>query len=181
MPQSPASSRPERDGERDGSGIGSGSVSIGGNITGDERVDGNGHQVANVTLTPGASLPSRTNSSFESGSFIGSRTGSRLSPFRPPPVDTRQRYKGFPFVFATDAYHRTEIVYGNEIGDCIRYLKPIHRVQRIDSLPPIRTPYFFVGFNWKNAKGHQCSVSFFANLRQGSSSAHKQDVPCQTL
>jgi hypothetical protein len=141
--------------ERESSGSGGGSD--GGTGNGDNRVDANENQVANTTSTPGPSLHPRIRSNSGLGSSIGPRTGS--SPFRRPPVDTRQQYKGFPFVFATDAYHCTETVYGDENGDCVRYLKPIHQGQRMDHLPPIRLPYFFTGFQWKNVDGQQCSVS----------------------
>lgn len=124
--------RPRNSGpsEREDGGNGTGSDS--GNGDGHNRIAANGNQFTNSTGTPGStSLRSsgRPNSGLRS--LIGSRDGS--SPFPPtPPVDTRQQYKGFPFVFETDAYHCTETVYGNESGDCIRYLKPIHRVQRLD-------------------------------------------------
>lgn len=151
--------RPRNSGasEREDGGNGTGSDS--GNVDGHNRIAANGNQFTNSTGTPGStSLRSsgRPNSGLRS--LIGSRDGS--SPFPPtPPVDTRQQYKGSPFVFETDAYHCTETIYGNESGDCIRYLKPIHRVRRTDSLPPIRLPYFFTGFSWRDVDGQQCSVS----------------------
>lgn len=159
MPQPPNSGPSEREGS------GSESESDGGNGSGDNRVDTNGDQVANDTSTPGSSLRSRTRSHSGLQTFIGSRAGS--TPFRPPPVDTRQHYKGFRFIFATDVYHCTETVYGNENGDCIRYLKPIHRGQSMDSLPPIRLPLFFTGFDWSDVDGQQCSVSLLHQMAFG--------------
>ena len=156
--------RPRNSGpsEREGGGNGTGSDS--GNEDRDNRTDTNGNQLANSTATPGStSLRSSARPNSGLRSLIGSRDGS--SPFRPtPPVDTRQHYKGFPFIFETDVYHSTETVYGNEDGDCIRYLKPIHRGQRMDSLPPIRLPYFFTGFSWKDVDGQQCSVSLSCRM-----------------
>jgi len=175
MPRPPNSSRSEREGGRNGTG------SDGGDENGDNRIDENGNQSTNVTSPPG-STSSRSSARPNSGlrSLIGSRNGS--SPFRPiPPVDTRQQYKGFPFIFATDAYHCTETVYGNENGDCIRYLKPIHRGQRMDSLPPIRLPYFFTGFSWTDVDGQQCSVSLLRRMALRNPQLTNKDVPCQTL
>jgi len=73
---------------------------------------------------------------------------------------TRQLYAGYPFVFATDAYHCTETVYGNQDGDSVLYLKPMNRGQRI--------PYFFTGFAWKDVDGHQCSVSLLCGMILGN-------------
>jgi hypothetical protein len=156
--------RPRSSGPSEWEGSGRGSGNDRGIGDGANRIDASGNQFTNATSRPGStSLHFSARADSGPGSFVGSRNGS--SPFRPPPpVDARQRYEGFPFIFATDAYHCTRIVYGNENGDCIRYLKPIHRGQRMDSLPPIRLPYFFTGFNWKDVDGQQCSVSLLHSM-----------------
>lgn len=98
--------------------------------------------------------------SLDSGTGTSSGSGSTTSQFRPPPVDTRRQYKGFSFIFATDAQHARETVYGDEIGDSIRYLKPVPQGQMIDHSRPATLPYFFTGFEWKDVDGKQRSVSF---------------------
>ena len=75
--------------------------------------------------------------------------------------------KDFLSFFATDAYHGTGTVYGNENGDRIRYLKPIHRGQKMHPPPPIRLPYFFTGFDWKAVDGRQCSVRLLHHMTYG--------------
>lgn len=156
--------RPRNSGPSERESGGNGTRSGGGNEDRDNRTDTNGNQLTNSTATPGStSLHSSAHPNSGLRSLIGSRDGS--GPFRPtPPVDTRQHYKGFPFIFETDANHCTETVYGDENGDCIRYLKPIHRVQRLDSQPPIRLPYFFTGFSWRDVDGQQCSVSILRRM-----------------
>jgi hypothetical protein len=142
---------------------GSGSESGRGSVSGDSA-DTNGDQLSNTTTnsTLQTSLHSSTSTDSWSGSFVGSASGSGSEPSSVsssnqtrPLVDTRQKYKGFSFVFATDDRHDTETVYGNGYEDCIHYLKPT----RMDdsSYPPVM-PYFFIGFDWKDVDGQQCAV-----------------------
>lgn len=162
-----ANSGSERVAGEGGNGSGSGSGS------GSRSREGSGQRDSNNNSTPGTSLHSGSASGSFSGSFVGSGTGtssgsgSTTSQFRPPPVDTRRQYKGFSFIFATDAQHARETVYGDETGGCIHYLKPTHQGETIDHLPPVRLPYFFTGFDWKDVDGKQCSVSltFGGNLK----------------
>lgn len=144
MPRLPDSRPLEREGRKIGS------ESDDGISDGDFRIDASENRYTNVLSWPGCTSPHSSASSDSAiGSFIGSR--DRSSPFHPTLVDNRQLYTGFPFIFATDAYHCTETVYVNQNGDCVRYLKPMNRGQRM--------PYFFTGFDWKDVDGHQCSLS----------------------
>jgi hypothetical protein len=133
----------------------------------DYRIDASENQFTKGMSGPSCTSPHSSASSDSSiGSFIGSR--DRSSPFHPTLIDNRQLYTGFPFIFATDAYHCTETVHGNQNGDCVRYLKPMNRGQR--------TPYFFTGFDWKDVDGQQCSVSLLYGIL-GNNSAHRQRCP----
>jgi len=143
-----------------GSGRASGCGSGTGNQTGNVNINTNTHstpatsvQSSELSLASGSGSSALTRSTRSSGSGAGS--GS----FRAPAVDTRSNYKGFSFVFATDAYHSRETVYGKGPGNNISYLKPIHEGQTVDALPPIRLPYFFTGFHWTDIDGQSCRVS----------------------
>lgn len=132
-----------------------------GNDSRNNQLDANGNLTVNSTSTPGTSL----HSSSGSGSFSGSLTGSDYTSvssrssgqFLPPPIDKRQQYPGFSFVFATDANHSKETVYESGPDNSMKYLKPIHQGQT-DSLPPVRLPYFFTGFDWIDVDGQNCVV-----------------------
>jgi hypothetical protein len=102
--------------------------------------------------------PSTPNSSLLS-------TSSRSSSSRTPITDTRNQYKGYAFVFATDEDHEKGTVFGTEVGSSIRYIKPIHRSQSVGDLSPIGLPYFFTGFSWKDTSGLDRSVSALCLVR----------------
>jgi hypothetical protein len=104
------------------------------------------------TTASASNSPSTPNSSLLSSS-------SRSSSSRTPIIDTRNQYKGYAFVFATDENHEKETVFGKEVGSSIRYIKPIPRSQSVGDLSPIGLPFFFTGFSWKDIGGLDRSVS----------------------
>lgn len=77
--------------------------------------------------------------------------------------DARQIYKGYTFVFSTDAYHDETRVYQRN-GDAsasnsIRYLKPLVVGHRIDHLPPLKLPFYLVAISWTDSEGKERMVS----------------------
>lgn len=87
-----------------------------------------------------------------------SQNGSRpqAMPQNPGPLrrrDPRERYQGFTFVFSTDAYHDESRTFNLGIERSVTYLKPMVRGETKDSLPPMKLPYFFTGFTWRDEDG----------------------------
>lgn len=75
--------------------------------------------------------------------------------------DARQIYKGYTFVFSTDAYHDETRVYrrNGHVSNSIRYLKPLVVGHRIDHLPPLKLPFYLVAISWTDSEGKERMVS----------------------
>lgn len=119
-----------------------------------ENSDGNSYNNDSFSTSRSSLPPSIRSPNSNSTSLSGSSSGSS----RLPAVDTREHYKGYSFVFATDANYPREIVHGNGTGNGISYLTPTP-LKRTDISPSVRLPLFFTAFRWNNVHGRACAVS----------------------
>lgn len=134
----------------------SGSGSSGNNV-GEENVRIHG---GNNNIIKHSTPASSSHSSLGSPSISPSISSSGSSPFPPPAVDTRGRYEGFAFVFATDTHHHRKTVHGRGPVNSIAYLKPINEAYTTGSPTAFESPLFFTGFAWTDIDGRPCNVSF---------------------